>query len=131
MVLPFSGALRRILGRSRRILNVAGGLRISETAATSRLPHLLASLDQPPREYADIRRNRSFRRSPVGEPSGPPRQGGCKLGFEAAWAPRNAESVPQDTADSVKLRISEMRKLQDMVTSIFRSALRAMTEAAQ
>ncbi len=118
-------------------LNVAGGLRISETAADLAVAAALvsASLDQPLAAdtviFGEIGLSGEVRS--VSQADLRVKEA-AKLGFEAAWAPpQRRKRPPKDTADSVKLRISEMRKLQDMVGlfDISASALRAMTEAAQ
>ena len=118
-------------------LNVAGGLRISETAADLAVAAALvsASLDQPLAAdtviFGEIGLSGEVRS--VSQADLRVKEA-AKLGFEAAWAPpQRRKRPPKDTADSVKLRISEMRKLQDMVGlfDISGSALRAMTEAAQ
>ena len=118
-------------------LNVAGGLRISEPAADLAVAAALvsAALDQPLAAdtviFGEIGLSgevRSVSQADVRIKEA------AKLGFEAAWAPPQRRKRPQkDTADSAKLRIAEMRKLQDIVGlfDLSGGALRAVTEAAQ
>tara|TARA_B100000676_G_scaffold34_2_gene45 strand:+ start:4587 stop:5999 length:1413 start_codon:yes stop_codon:yes gene_type:complete len=118
-------------------LNVAGGLRISETAADLAVAAALvsASLDQPLAAdtviFGEIGLSGEVRSVSQADLR---IKEAAKLGFEAAWAPPQRRKRHQkNTADSAKLRISEMRKLQDMVGlfDLSGSALSAMTEAAQ
>lgn len=118
-------------------LNVAGGLRISETAADLAVAAALvsASLDQPLAAdtviFGEIGLSGEVRSVSQADLR---IKEAAKLGFEAAWAPpQRRKRAQKDTADSAKLRISEMRKLQDMLGlfDFSGSALRAMTEAAQ
>ena len=118
-------------------LNVAGGLRISETAADLAVAAALvsASLDQPLAAdtviFGEIGLSGEIRSVSQADLR---IKEAAKLGFEAAWTPPQRRKRRQkNTPDSAKLRISEMRKLQDMVGlfDLSGSALRAMTEAAQ
>tara|TARA_A100001037_G_scaffold130325_1_gene118013 strand:- start:1068 stop:2468 length:1401 start_codon:yes stop_codon:yes gene_type:complete len=100
-------------------LNVAGGLRIGEPAADLAVASALvsAALDQPLSAdtviFGEVGLSgevRSVRQADLRLKEA------AKLGFEAAWAPPRRNNRPKkDTADSPKLRISEMRKLMDMV----------------
>ena len=118
-------------------LNVAGGLRISEPAADLAVAAALvsAALDQPLAAdtviFGEIGLSGEVRS--VNQADLRIKEAG-KLGFEAAWSPPQRRKRPKkDTDDSAKLRISEMRKLQDMVGlfDLSGGALRAVTEAAQ
>ncbi len=118
-------------------LNVAGGLRISEPAADLPVAAALVSaiLDQPLAAdtvaFGEIGLSgevRSVSQSDLRLKEA------AKLGFEAAWAPpRRRSGRAKDTGDSSKLRISEMRKLQDMLGlfDLSDAAMRAVTEAAE
>jgi DNA repair protein RadA/Sms len=118
-------------------LNVAGGLRISEPAADLAVAAALvsAALDQPLAAdtviFGEIGLSGEVRSVSQADLR---IKEAAKLGFEAAWAPpRRRKGPKKDTADSARLRISEMRKLQDMVGlfDLSGGALRAVTEAAQ
>ena len=118
-------------------LNVAGGLRISEPAADLAVAAALvsAALDQPLAAdtviFGEIGLSGEVRS--VSQADLRVKEA-AKLGFEAAWSPPQRRKRPKkDTDDSAKLRISEMRKLQDMVGlfDLSGGALRAVTEAAQ
>ena len=118
-------------------LNVAGGLRISEPAADLPVAAALVSaiLDQPLAAdtvvFGEIGLSgevRSVSQSDLRLKEA------AKLGFEAAWAPpRRRSGGAKDIGDSSKLRISEMRKLQDMLGlfDLSDAAMRAVTEAAE
>ena len=118
-------------------LNVAGGLRISEPAADLAVAAALvsAALDQPLAAdtviFGEIGLSGEVRSVSQADLR---IKEAAKLGFEAAWAPpRRRKSPKKDTPDSATLRISEMRKLQDMVGlfDLSGGASRAVNEAAQ
>jgi DNA repair protein RadA/Sms len=117
-------------------LNVAGGLRIGEPAADLAVAAALvsAALDQPLASdtviFGEIGLSgevRSVSQSDLRLKEA------AKLGFEAAWTPPVRRKRKNDAGDSAKLRISEMRKLQEMVGLFdFSGAERAAaSEAAQ
>ena len=100
-------------------LNVAGGLRINEPAADLAVAAALvsATLDQPLAAdtviFGEIGLSGEVRS--VSQTDLRIKEA-AKLGFDAAWAPSQQDkSHTKDTADSAKFRISEMRKLQDMI----------------
>ncbi len=118
-------------------LNVAGGLRISEPAADLAVAAALvsAALDQPVSPdtvvFGEIGLSGEVRSVSQADLR---LKEARKLGFEGAWAPpRRAGGHKKDTADSSKLRISEMRKLQDMVGlfDLSGGGVRPVSEAAQ
>ena len=117
-------------------LNVAGGLRISEPAADLAVAAALvsAALDQPLAAdtviFGEIGLSGEVRSVSQADLR---LKEAAKLGFEAAWAPPVRRRRKNDTGDSAKLRISEMRKLQEMVGLFdFSGAARAAaSEAAQ
>ena len=118
-------------------LNVAGGLRISEPAADLPVAAALVSaiLDQPLAAdtvvFGEIGLSGEVRSVSQADLR---LKEAAKLGFEAAWAPpRRRSGRAKDTGDSSKLRISEMRKLQDMLGlfDLSDAAMRAVTEAAE
>lgn len=118
-------------------LNVAGGLRVSEPAADLPVAAALISaiLDQPLAAdtvvFGEIGLSGEVRSVSQADLR---LKEAAKLGFEAAWAPpRRRSGRTKDTADSPKLRISEMRKLQDMLGlfDLSDAAMRAVTEAAE
>ena len=118
-------------------LNVAGGLRITEPAADLAVAAALVSavLDQPVAAdtvvFGEIGLSgevRSVSQSDLRLKEA------AKLGFEAAWAPpRRAGGGKKASTDSSRLRISEMRKLQDMIGlfDLSGGALHSVSEAAQ
>lgn len=121
-------------------LNVAGGLRINEPAADLAVAAALVSaiLDQPLAAntviFGEIGLSGEVRSVNQADLR---LKEASKLGFEAAWAPPRRRSGPKndtgkEAGDSPKLRISEMRKLQDMLGLFDTSgaAMRAVTEAA-
>jgi len=100
-------------------LNVAGGLRISEPAADLAVASALvsAALDQPLSAdtviFGEVGLSGEVRSVSQADLR---LKEAAKLGFEAAWAPpRRSAKAKKNTADSPKMRISEMRKLKDMV----------------
>ena len=100
-------------------LNVAGGLRIGEPAADLAVASALvsAALDQPLSAdtviFGEVGLSGEVRSVSQADLR---LKEASKLGFEAAWMPPRRSNRPKkDTADSPKLRISEMRKLMDMV----------------
>ncbi len=118
-------------------LNVAGGLRISEPAADLSVAAALVSaiLDQPLAAdtvvFGEIGLSGEVRSVSQADLR---LKEAAKLGFEAAWAPpRRRSGRGKDTGDSAKLRISEMRKLQDMLGlfDLSDAAMRIVTEAAE
>ena len=118
-------------------LNVAGGLRISEPAADLPVAAALVSaiLDQPLAAdtvvFGEIGLSGEVRSVSQADLR---LKEAAKLGFEAAWAPpRRRSGRGKDTGDSAKLRISEMRKLQDMLGlfDLSDAAMRTVTEAAE
>ena len=122
-------------------LNVAGGLRISEPAADLAVAAALISaiLDQPLAAdtviFGEIGLSGEVRSVNQADLR---LKEAAKLGFERAWAPPRRRSGPgkdtgKDQDDSAKIRISEMRKLQDMLGLFDTSdaAMRAVTEAAE
>jgi len=118
-------------------LNVAGGLRISEPAADLAVAAALVSaiLDQPLAadtvifgEIGLAGEVRSVSQADLRLKEAE------KLGFEAAWAPPGrSKGRKKDTENSSRLRISEMRKLQDMIGlfDLSAGATGAAAEAAQ
>lgn len=118
-------------------LNVAGGLRISEPAADLPVAAALVSaiLDQPLAAdtvvFGEIGLSGEVRSVSQADLR---LKEAAKLGFEAAWAPpRRRSGRGKDTGDSTKLRIAEMRKLQDMLGlfDLSDAAMRTVTEAAE
>ncbi|MEX2455533.1 MAG: DNA repair protein RadA [Rhodospirillaceae bacterium] len=121
-------------------LNVAGGLRISEPAADLAVAAALvsATLDQPvPADtviFGEIGLSGEVRSVSQADLR---LKEAAKLGFEAAWAPplrrRRGKGAAPDAGDSLNIRISEMRKLQDMLGLFDFSggAKGTMSEAAQ
>jgi DNA repair protein RadA/Sms len=121
-------------------LNVAGGLRVSEPAADLAVAAALISaiLDQPLAAdtvvFGEIGLSGEVRSVSQADLR---LKEAAKLGFEVAWAPpRRRSSRTKDTidsSDSSKLRISEMRKLQDMLglLDLSGAAIRNVTEAAE
>lgn len=126
-------------------LNVAGGLRISEPAADLAVAAALVSaiLDQPLAAdtviFGEIGLSGEVRSVNQADLR---LKEAAKLGFEAAWAPPRRRAgrkrdpgndTGQNSDDSAKIRISEMRKLQDMLGlfDLSGAAMRAETEAAE
>jgi DNA repair protein RadA/Sms len=118
-------------------LNVAGGLRISEPAADLPVAAALVSaiLDQPLAAdtvvFGEIGLSGEVRS--VSQANLRLKEA-AKLGFEAAWAPpRRRSGSTKDTGDSLKLRISEMRKLQDLLGlfDLSDATMRTVTEATE
>ena len=118
-------------------LNVAGGLRITEPAADLAVAAALvsAAVDQPLAAdtviFGEIGLSGEVRS--VSQTDLRLKEA-RKLGFEAAWAPpRRAGRTRKEVPDSAEMRISEMRKLQDMVGLFDFSggAMRPVSEAAQ
>lgn len=118
-------------------LNVAGGLRISEPAADLPVAAALVSaiLDQPLAAdtvvFGEIGLSGEVRSVSQADLR---LKEAAKLGFEAAWAPpRRRTGRTKDTGDSSKLRISEMRRLQDLLGlfDLSDAAMRTVTEATE
>ncbi len=118
-------------------LNVAGGLRITEPAADLAVAAALvsAALDQPLASdtviFGEIGLSGEIRSVSQADLR---LKEAAKLGFEAAWAPPTRRRRRRDEAgNSAEIRISEMRKLQEMVGLFdFSGAARnAASEAAQ
>jgi len=118
-------------------LNVAGGLRIGEPAADLAVASALvsAALDQPLSAdtviFGEVGLSGEVRSVSQADLR---LKEAAKLGFEAAWAPpRRISRPPKKTPDSPKMRISEMRKLKDMVGlfDLSGSGAPPVSEAAQ
>ena len=118
-------------------LNVAGGLRIGEPAADLAVASALvsAALDQPLSAdtviFGEVGLSGEVRSVSQADLR---LKEAAKLGFEAAWAPPRRSTRPKkDTADSLNMRISEMRKLKDMVRlfDLSGSGAPPVSEAAQ
>ncbi|MAI49879.1 MAG: DNA repair protein RadA [Rhodospirillaceae bacterium] len=118
-------------------LNVAGGMRVGEPAADLPVAAALISavLDQPLAAdtviFGEIGLSGEVRSVSQADLR---LKEAAKLGFEAAWAPPHRRSgTMKDTGDSPKLRISQMRKLQDMLGlfDLSGAVIRTVTEAAE
>ena len=121
-------------------LNVAGGLRVSEPAADLAVAAALISaiLDQPLAAdtvvFGEIGLSGEVRSVSQADLR---LKEAAKLGFEVAWAPPRRRSSRKkdiiDSSDSSKLRVSEMRRLQDMLglLDLSGAAIRNVTEAAE